>query len=117
MWLYDDFLSEQECDGLMRVHDSHVQMYSKHDPFICFSDIETLRKHLKAVQKSKVKVTPRDFMPGLSYELFYRLDFQHKKHKTNSIDQNTSIARTRLQFWGKPNDFLLEFIHNQKLYT
>jgi hypothetical protein len=63
VYLYDEFLSEQECDGLMKAHDSHVKDSSKHSPLICFDTIETLRKHLKAARK-KVKVTPADFLPG-----------------------------------------------------
>lgn len=63
VFLYDEFLSEQECDGLMRAHDSHVKESSKINPLICFDTIETLRKHLKTARK-KVKVTPADFIPG-----------------------------------------------------
>ncbi|OWF40008.1 uncharacterized protein LOC110464377 [Mizuhopecten yessoensis] len=63
VFLYDEFLSEAECDGLMKVHDSHVTQANKHDPFVCFDSISTLRQHLKA-NKVKVKVTPQDFMPG-----------------------------------------------------
>lgn len=63
VFLYDEFLSEQECDGLMRAHDSHVKESSKINPLICFDTIETLRKHIKTARK-KVKVTPADFIPG-----------------------------------------------------
>ncbi|XP_062577395.1 prolyl 4-hydroxylase subunit alpha-1-like [Saccostrea cucullata] len=63
VFLYDEFLSEQECDGLMKAHDSHVKESSKINPLICFDTIETLRKHLKAAHK-RVKVTPADFIPG-----------------------------------------------------
>ncbi|XP_061180354.1 prolyl 4-hydroxylase subunit alpha-1-like [Saccostrea echinata] len=63
VFLYDEFLSEQECDGLMKAHDSHVKESSKINPLLCFDTIETLRKHLKAAHK-KVKVTPADFIPG-----------------------------------------------------
>ena len=65
VFLYDEFLSEQECDGLMKAHDSHVKESSKINPLICFDTIETLRKHLKAAHK-RVKVTPNDFIPGQS---------------------------------------------------
>ncbi|XP_060067036.1 prolyl 4-hydroxylase subunit alpha-1-like [Ylistrum balloti] len=63
VFLYNEFLSEAECDGLMKVHDSHIAQANKHDPFVCFDSIATLRHHLKA-NGVKVKVTPQDFMPG-----------------------------------------------------
>ena len=47
----------------MKAHDSHVTEMSKKDPIICFDSINTLRRHLKAVNV-KVKVTPLDFTPG-----------------------------------------------------
>ncbi|XP_033762085.1 uncharacterized protein LOC117343723 [Pecten maximus] len=62
VFLYNEFLSEAECDGLMKAHDSHVTQANKHDPFVCFDSITTLRQHLKA-NGIKVKVTPQDFMP------------------------------------------------------
>lgn len=64
MYLYNEFLSEAECDGLMKVHDKHVEESSKKDPLICFDSIATLRKHLKAAKKN-VKVTPKDFLQGI----------------------------------------------------
>lgn len=63
VWLYEEFLSTEECDGLRRVHDKHVQEQSKHGPIICFDSVSTLRKHLENAGKS-IKVTPRDFTQG-----------------------------------------------------
>lgn len=63
VWLFEEFLSEEECDGLRRVHDKHVQEQSKEDPILCFDSIGTLRKHLKSVKKH-VQVTPNDFTTG-----------------------------------------------------
>ncbi|XP_055959425.1 uncharacterized protein LOC126832346 [Patella vulgata] len=63
VYLFDEFLSEVEAEGLMRAHDNHVAQASLHDPFICFDSIKTLRKHLKDAQK-KIRVTPNDFMEG-----------------------------------------------------
>ncbi|XP_069111252.1 uncharacterized protein [Argopecten irradians] len=62
VFLYNEFLSDAECDGLMKVHDRHVAESNKNDPFVCFDSINTLREHLKA-NGIKVKVTPQDFMP------------------------------------------------------
>jgi hypothetical protein len=65
VYTFDDFLSAEECAGLMRVHDQHVQDSSKHDPILCFDSINTLRKHLKEAKKSKLKVTPKIFTTGM----------------------------------------------------
>ena len=63
VFLYDEFLSTEECDGLMKAHNRHVTDLSKKDPIICFDSIETLRKHLKAARIKK-KVSPLDFTYG-----------------------------------------------------
>lgn len=63
VFLYDEFLSTEECDGLMKAHNRHVTDLSKKDPIICFDSIETLRKHLKAARIKK-KVSPLDFTDG-----------------------------------------------------
>ena len=62
VYLFDEFLSEKECDGLIKAHDSHVKALD-HQPLLCFDSITTLRSHLKDVNKS-VKVTPNDFTQG-----------------------------------------------------
>lgn len=63
MFLFDEFLSEAECDGLRRAHDKHVQELKSQTPILCFDSITTLRKHLKNAKK-KVKVSPNDFVEG-----------------------------------------------------
>ncbi|CAL1538796.1 unnamed protein product [Lymnaea stagnalis] len=62
VFLFDDFLSAEECAGLMRAHDSHVKALNK-TPILCFDSVETLRSHLKDVKKN-IRVTPNDFTPG-----------------------------------------------------
>ncbi|GFR79873.1 prolyl 4-hydroxylase subunit alpha-1-like [Elysia marginata] len=64
VFLFDDFLSQQECEGLMRAHNSHVEAYTK-PPILCFDSINTLRKHVRDAGK-KVKVTPQVFTEGTS---------------------------------------------------
>ncbi|KAH3717193.1 prolyl 4-hydroxylase subunit alpha-2-like [Dreissena polymorpha] len=63
VWLFEEFLSNEECEGLIRVHDRHVQELSKDNPILCFDSIATLRKHLKNV-KIQINVSPRDFTQG-----------------------------------------------------
>jgi len=60
--MFDEFLSEQECDGLIKAHDHHVANMDK-QPILCFDSIATLRSHLKEAKK-RVKVTPNVFTPG-----------------------------------------------------
>lgn len=66
IWLFEEFLSEHECDNLMRVHKLHVEQQSKDAPILCFDSIATLRKHLENVGKKRVKVTPLDFTQGMT---------------------------------------------------
>lgn len=63
IWLFEEFLSEEECDGLMRVHNKHVEDQSKDDPILCFDSVSTLRKHLKSAGK-RMLVTPNVFTKG-----------------------------------------------------
>ncbi|WAQ94696.1 hypothetical protein MAR_007167 [Mya arenaria] len=63
VWLYEEFLSEEECDGLMRVHNKHITEQTADDPLLCFDSISTLRKHLKH-HGIRTPVSPRDFTEG-----------------------------------------------------
>ncbi|XP_045170263.2 uncharacterized protein LOC123532764 [Mercenaria mercenaria] len=63
IWLFEEFLSDEECDGLMRVHNKHVEEQSTDNPILCFDSVSTLRKHLKNVGK-RVQVTSNDFTKG-----------------------------------------------------
>ncbi|XP_013420882.1 prolyl 4-hydroxylase subunit alpha-1 [Lingula anatina] len=62
VYLFNDFLSEAECDGLRKAHDSHVAAATV-DPIVCFDSITTLRRHLKDAKKN-IKVSPKDFTSG-----------------------------------------------------
>lgn len=63
VFLFNEFLSEAECDGLRRVHDKHVQDLTSLPPLLCFDSLTTLRKHLAEVKRD-IHVTPNDFMKG-----------------------------------------------------
>ncbi|CAG5117913.1 unnamed protein product [Candidula unifasciata] len=62
VFLFDEFLSKQECDGLIKAHDSHVKALNK-PPILCFDSIATLRRHISDV-KQNISVTPNDFTKG-----------------------------------------------------
>ena len=64
VFLFNEFLSEAECDGLRRVHDKHVQSMASH-PLLCFDSLRTLRKHLEDVSHD-IDVSPNDFVKGTS---------------------------------------------------
>lgn len=82
--MFEEFLSEEECDGLMRVHNKHVQEQSKEDPILCFDSIATLRKHLKSA-KRRLKVTPNVFTPGIISVSY------NQKSEVKTLNQNTSL--------------------------
>ncbi|CAF3878324.1 unnamed protein product, partial [Adineta steineri] len=64
-WLFEEFLSHDECSNLIKVHKEHVKKMKEIDPIICFDSIQTLRKHLTDLQpNTTVHVTPNDFTKG-----------------------------------------------------
>ncbi|XP_022099919.1 uncharacterized protein LOC110984238 isoform X2 [Acanthaster planci] len=63
VYLFENFLSDYECDGLMSAHHRHVSEYSQ-DPIICFDSVDTLQRHLLNTKFHKVKVTSQDFTEG-----------------------------------------------------
>ncbi|CAF0823629.1 unnamed protein product [Adineta ricciae] len=64
-WLFEEFLSHDECINLIKVHKEHVKEMKKIDPIICFDSIQTLRKHLKDLRPdTEIRVTPNDFTKG-----------------------------------------------------
>lgn len=62
-YVIENFLSDFECDSLMRVHKKYLEIYSKNDPILCFDSIQTLKKNLKEL-KLKYKVSSKDFTVG-----------------------------------------------------
>lgn len=62
----DDFLSDVECNGLMRAHLRHVNSHQDQDPITCFSGAESLRQHLHehGLKTMSQKVSDLDFIPG-----------------------------------------------------
>eukprot|EP00794_Sanderia_malayensis_P003012 gene3012-3470_t len=63
VYMAEDFLSKQECDGLMRVHLRHVASTAKKSPIVCFADLDTMRKHLDEAGY-KGKTSMEDFTKG-----------------------------------------------------
>ncbi|CAF3021813.1 unnamed protein product [Rotaria sp. Silwood2] len=64
-WLFEEFLSHDECINLIKVHKEHVKKMKKIDPIICFDSIQTLRKHLKDLKPhNEFYVSPNDFTKG-----------------------------------------------------
>lgn len=66
VWLYEEFLSEEECDQLVKAHESHVTELKKQKPIVCFDSVSTLRRHLVDLKKEKIsqEVTPNVFTEG-----------------------------------------------------
>ena len=63
VYVIENFLSEQECNGLMSVHNRHTSTLAKQDPIICFDSVESFRKHLKDAKLAH-KVSAKDFTKG-----------------------------------------------------
>jgi prolyl 4-hydroxylase len=66
MSLYEEFLTKEECDSLIKVHEEHVKQLSSSKPIVCFDSIKTLRNNLIELGKEKIaeNVTPNDFIEG-----------------------------------------------------
>jgi cytoskeletal protein RodZ len=66
LWLYEEFLSKEECEQLIQAHESHLNEFKKQRPIVCFDSVRTLKKHLADLNREKVAdlVTPRDFIEG-----------------------------------------------------
>ncbi|XP_031556482.1 probable prolyl 4-hydroxylase 7 [Actinia tenebrosa] len=62
-YVIENFLSDFECDNLMRVHKKYLEIFSKNDPILCFDSLPTLKKNLKEL-KLKYKVSNKDFIVG-----------------------------------------------------
>lgn len=66
VWLYEEFLSKEECENLIQAHESHLKELLKQKPIICFDSISTLKKNLIDLNREKIAevVTPNDFTQG-----------------------------------------------------
>lgn len=63
VYVIENFLSDQECEGLVAVHNRHVSNIAKQNPIICFDGVESFRKHLQDA-KLNYKVSAKDFTDG-----------------------------------------------------
>ncbi|EDO49036.1 predicted protein [Nematostella vectensis] len=59
----ENFLSDYECDNLVKVHKRRLEILDKMTPIMCFDGVDTLRKNLKEL-KLAYKVSERDFTMG-----------------------------------------------------
>ena len=96
VFLFNEFLSEAECDGLRRVHDKHVQEMAS-QPLLCFDSLRTLRKHLEEVNRN-ADVSPNDFVKGMS--------------TTTLTSLKTTLFKTRHCPPGPPPPPPLPYTHN-----
>lgn len=98
-WLFEEFLSHDECTNLIKVHREHVKKMKSIDPIICFDSIQTLRKHLKDLKpNTNIPVTPNDFTAGRSI-LFLSI----REYGIDSHSGTTCINATfssMLKQWG-----------------
>jgi hypothetical protein len=66
IWLFEEFLSKEECEQLIQVHDAHLKEFAKEKPIVCFDSVKTLKQHLIDLRREKVAelVTPLDLTEG-----------------------------------------------------
>jgi prolyl 4-hydroxylase len=66
IWLFEEFLSKEECEELVKAHEKNLKEYLKQKPIICFDSVSTLKRHLVDLghQKHADLVTPNDFTAG-----------------------------------------------------
>ena len=53
-WLFEEFLSKEECENLIQAHESHLKEFRAQKPIICFDSLDTLRKSLVSLKRDKV---------------------------------------------------------------
>ena len=66
VWLYEEFLSQDECKSLIDAHETHVKAMAKQKPIVCFDSVQTLRDRLVELKRDTFVelVSPRDFTAG-----------------------------------------------------
>ncbi|XP_041365674.1 uncharacterized protein LOC121380772 [Gigantopelta aegis] len=102
VFLFDDFLSPEECDGLRDAHNRHVQETSKQPPLLCFDSASTLRKHLKDAKKN-IKITPNVFTEGTTC-----VNASFSSQLSRWLHANWSYSTA---FYPGENKFSLAFAH------
>ena len=64
VYIVDDFLSKEVCDGLTRAHLKHVHIFKDNTPpLVCFESLWTMQGYLKEA-KLDIKVSDNDFTEG-----------------------------------------------------
>lgn len=63
VYIVDNFLSKEECDGLSAVHVRFVKESNELGPIICFAGLSSFKKYLKEAGFSD-NVSEKDFLAG-----------------------------------------------------
>ena len=65
VYIVDDFLTKEECNGLAAAHVGHVKKSNAIGPAIlCFSGIDSFQKYLDDIKGVSYKVSRADFTTG-----------------------------------------------------
>ncbi len=66
VWLYEEFLSQEECKSLIDAHETHVKQMTLQKPIVCFDSLDTLRARLVALKRETIaeRVSVGDFTAG-----------------------------------------------------
>ncbi|RNA18819.1 putative prolyl 4-hydroxylase 10 [Brachionus plicatilis] len=99
VWLFEEFLSQEESEHLIKAHESHLKELLKQKPIICFDSISTLKKNLIELKREPVAqtITPNDFTTG-----------------TNCLNQTFS---RKLEKWGLKWSFSTAFYPGESKFS
>lgn len=61
VWLYEEFLSKEECDNLIKAHESHLSRFKDQRPIVCFDSLSTLKQSLIDLNREKVAELVEEF--------------------------------------------------------
>ena len=65
VYIIDDFLTKEECNGLSAAHVNHVKKSNSIGPAIlCFSSVSSFQKYIDEIVGFNYKVSSVDFTPG-----------------------------------------------------
>ncbi|XP_066927141.1 uncharacterized protein [Clytia hemisphaerica] len=64
VFIVDDFLTKEECNGLSGAHVKHAKTSNELGPLLCFSGVQSFQKYLNEAGLNDIKISNRDFIEG-----------------------------------------------------
>ena len=70
-YLFDDLLSDDECEKLIQVHKERIAYMSHVDPLICMPP-DALKEHLEVLGQSQARISRHTFIAGNNIYVYRR---------------------------------------------